>query len=105
MLPIVATAQSTPPSEVPTPEEVIGFAPGTDLMLADYGQITAYFQALADASDRVLLEQVGESSRGKPMYMALISTPENLANRARYQEISRRLALAKDLTGVASARM
>jgi hypothetical protein len=99
MLPIVATAQSTPPSEVPTPEEVIGFAPGTDLMLADYGQITAYFQALADASDRVLLEQVGESSRGKPMYMALISTPENLASRARYQEISRRLALAKDLTG------
>jgi hypothetical protein len=98
MLPLVAAAQSAAPSDVPTPEEIIGFAPGTDLMLADYGQITAYFQALAEASDRVILEQVGESSRGKPMYLALISTSENLANRQRYQEISRRLALAKDLT-------
>jgi hypothetical protein len=90
---------------VPTPEEIIGFAPGTDYKLADYGQITAYFRALAEASDRVILEQIGNSSLGKPMYVAIISNAENLANRARYQEISRRLALARDLSDEEAHRL
>jgi hypothetical protein len=90
---------------VPTPEEIIGFAPGTDYQLADYGQITSYFRALAEASDRVILEEIGRSSRGKPLYLAIISSPENLANRERYKEISRRLALAKGVSDDEAGRL
>ncbi len=93
-----AVAQTAETSPLPTPEQVIGFVPGTDLKLADYEQITTYFLALSHASDRITLEEIGRSSRGKPLYMALISSPENLANRTRYKSISRRLALARDLT-------
>lgn len=89
-------AQTT--SAVPTPADVIGFAPGTDYKLADYDQVTAYFRALADASDRVVLEEIGTSTLGKPMLMAVISSEENIRNRDHYRDISRRLALAKDLT-------
>jgi hypothetical protein len=84
-------------AEVPAPSDVIGFAPGTDYKLARYEAIARYFQALDEGSDRVLVETIGESTLGKPLLLALISSPENLARRDRYREISRRLALARDL--------
>jgi len=85
-------------AQVPTPADVIGFAPGTDYKLAHYEQIERYFRALDDASDRVLVEQIGESTLGRPLLLAIISTEENLRNRERYREISQRLAQVKDLT-------
>ena len=81
----------------PAPADVIGFAPGTDYKLARYEAIARYFRALDAASDRVVVEPIGESTLGKPLLLALISSEENLKNRDRYREISRRLALAKDL--------
>ncbi len=90
--PVAAAAQ-----RVPTPAEVIGFELGSDFKLADYGEITSYFRALAEASDRVVLEEIGRSTLDKPLYVALISSPENLANRARHREISERLATVSGL--------
>jgi len=84
-------------AEVPAPADVIGFAPGTDYKLARYEAIAGYFRALDEASDRVAVEPIGESTLGKPLLLALISSEDNLKNRDRYREISRRLALAKDL--------
>ena len=86
------------PAQVPTPESVIGWEPGADYRLADYSQIREYFRRVAEASDRVELEQIGTSVEGRAMWMAKISTPENLANQERYREIARRLAMARDLT-------
>lgn len=80
---------------VPAPKEHFGFDPGEDYKLADYGQLTAYFQKLAAASDRIRLVEFGRSSLGKPMYVALISDAENLRRLERYREISRRLALGE----------
>jgi hypothetical protein len=83
-------------AQIPTPAEVIGFAPGEDYKLAPYAPIVAYFQALASSTDRMILEQIGESTRGEPMYVAAISTPENLARLDRWKEITRTLAYARD---------
>lgn len=82
-------------AQVPVPRDHFGFQPGDDHKLADYSQILSYFQALDAASDRVVLQEIGKSSLGKPMIIALISSEANLKNRSRYQEISRRLALAR----------
>lgn len=98
---------STPPAlgQVPTPEQVIGFQPGADYKLADYEQIQSYFRALDEASDRVVLQQIGTTTLGKPMLLALISSEENLRNRERYREINRRLALAESLTDADAVRL
>ena len=85
-------------AQVPAPADVIGFAPGEDYKLADYDQVTAYFRALDAASDRVVLEEIGTSTLGKPLLLAVISTEANIRDRERYRDIARRLALVGDLT-------
>ncbi len=105
--PAVLRAQTTEgvPAPVPTPADVIGFAPGEDYKLADYDQVTAYFRALAAASDRVVLEEIGKSTLGRPLLMAIISSEENIRNRDHYRDIARRLALAKDLSDEEAHRL
>jgi hypothetical protein len=83
---------------VPTPESVLGFAPGADFELADYDDAIEYFRRLDDASDKLQLIEVGRTSRGRPWYLALISSPENLARIERYREIAQRLAHPEGLT-------
>jgi hypothetical protein len=78
---------------VPTPKEHLGFTPGDEKKLADYSQITSYFQKLEKASDRLVLKQFGRTSTGKPMYLAIISAPENLKRLEHYRSINHRLAL------------
>ena len=79
-------------SNVPTPESVLGFAIGDDFELASYDESIRYFQALDAATDRLQLVEVGRTSEGRAWYVALISSPQNLANVERYREISKRLA-------------
>ncbi len=80
---------------VPSPKEVLGFTPGDDYKLADYSQLTSYFQKAAQSSDRIRFIEFGKTSLGKPMYIAFISAPENLKKLDRYREINRRLALGQ----------
>lgn len=80
---------------IPKPESVLGFYPGADFHLANWPSILEYLQRLDAASDRMVLEQIGESAEGQPMVLAIISSPENLAQRERYRAIAERLARAK----------
>jgi hypothetical protein len=83
---------------VPAPREVLGFEPGDDYHLADFGQLREYFRRLADASPRVRLSVAGRSTEGNEMIVAIISSEENLARLDRYRGIARRLALARNLS-------
>ncbi|NNM34968.1 MAG: hypothetical protein HKO53_17960, partial [Gemmatimonadetes bacterium] len=78
--------------QIPTPESVLGHRVGEDFHLATFEESLEYFQQLDAASDRLALRQVGESSFGRPIYIALISSAENLANLDRHREIAQRLA-------------
>jgi hypothetical protein len=44
------------------------------------------------------VEEIGRSTLGKPMILAMISSEANLQNRERYREIARRLALARGVS-------
>ena len=77
------------------PDKFLGFKVGEDRKLADFGQITAYFQKLAQESPRIKLFEIGKSTLGKTMIMAAISTPENLARLDRWREISSKLRDAR----------
>jgi len=79
-------------AQIPTPESVLGFVPGADFHLATYEQSVDYFQRLDAASDRIRMIRVGRTSFGRDWWVALISTPENLADVERYRGIADRLA-------------
>ena len=83
---------------IPTPFEQLGFNLGDDYRLANFQQLLEYWQRLSQESDRMLLEQIGTSEEGRPMAMAIVTSPENHRNLDRYKEISRHLALAEGLT-------
>src|SRR5438552_906610 len=77
---------------MPAPDSVFGFQPGADFKLATYDQSLAYFKKLAAASNKYMtMVEAGTTSEGRPMYFALVSTPENLARIDRYREIAQRL--------------
>ncbi|HMS39059.1 MAG TPA: M14 family metallopeptidase [Pyrinomonadaceae bacterium] len=78
--------------KIPAPADVIGFTPGDDRKLANWAQIVEYFQKLDAASDRVMFEEIGKSTNGKPFVYATISSPANLKNLAKYKEINAKLA-------------
>jgi hypothetical protein len=79
--------------EIPSPESVFGFVPGSDRQLIDYGELVEYMVTLAEASPRIEMRQVGTSPLGRTMYVAFISSPENIARLDDLHEINRRLAL------------
>jgi hypothetical protein len=93
-------ATNNPASNVPTPESVLGHKPGDDFYLANYDESREYFRKLAAASNRVKLITVGKTTRGLDWEIAIISSPENLANLDKYKDISRKLA---DGRGVSAA--
>jgi len=90
-----AAAQAT--SNVPTPQSILGHKPGDDFYLANYDESRAYFQKLAETSDRIKLIKVGKTTRGLDWEIAIISAPENLAKLDRYKEISQKLADGRGL--------
>ena len=73
------------------PEKFLGFKAGADRKLADYAQISAYFQKLAQETPKLKLFTIGESVQKRPIYMAAISTAENLAKLDRWKEITHKL--------------
>lgn len=77
---------------VPTPRDIIGFTPGDDRKLASWAQFVDYFKALDKASDRLIFEELGKTTLGRPFTVATISSPANLAKLDRYKEIQRKLA-------------
>jgi hypothetical protein len=90
---------------VPTPESILGFRPGADYKLATYDQSLEYFKALAAGSKYVRLVEAGKTTRGRSMYFALVSTPDNLSRIDRYREIARRLAHPQGLSEEEARRL
>jgi hypothetical protein len=79
-------------AQVPSPKSVLGFQPTDDRTIADWQQITGYFNRLDAASDRISVKEIGKTTLGKPMIVAFISTPENLKNLESYRQMSQKLA-------------
>ena len=97
-MPLAATPQSPTPEDVTTPLEQFGHNIGDDYFLANYQQLTEYWENLARESDRMIVEDVGTTAEGRTMIMATITSPENQRNLPRYKEIARRMALAEGVS-------
>jgi len=77
---------------VPTPKDVVGFTPGDDRKLASWASIVDYFKRLDAASGRVKFEEIGKTTMGAPFVFATISSPANLAQLKKYEQINAKLA-------------
>lgn len=80
------------PAAVPSPTMELGFAPGDARKVADWRQITDYFARLDKASDRVVVQTIGETTLKRPIIVAIISARENILALDKYRDIQRRLA-------------
>lgn len=96
--PAAIVAQPAPARALTTPLEAFGHEVGADYRLITYTQFERYLHALAGQSDRMKLLEIGKSSEGRTQYLSVVSSPQNLANIDRYQEIARRLAKAEGVS-------
>lgn len=69
--------------QVPSPADVLGFRPGTARRLPDWPDIVDYFERLAAASDRVVVEELGRTTQGNPYIVVAVSAAESLRPEAR----------------------
>lgn len=87
-----AAAPKRAAKAVPSPESVFGFAPGADYQLADFEQMTKFYQTLAANSDRVKLQDIGPTGYGRQMFIAIISSEANIRELDHYKSIVQQLA-------------
>ncbi len=63
---------------IPAPSSVLGFEIGARIVRHD--QVIRYLQVLSEASDRVLLEEIGRTHQGRPLVLATVSAGGNIAS-------------------------
>src|SRR6266576_7015111 len=96
VVPVAAKAQRLARhAAITSPQTQFGHNIGDDYFLANYSQMMDYWRKLDRESDRMKLVRIGTTAEGRPMWMAIVTSPENHRRLARYQEISRRLARAE----------
>jgi hypothetical protein len=81
-----------------SPPKIGEYTVGDDYFLANYTQLLDYWNKVVKESDRIKLQEVGKTAEGRPIVMAIITSPANHKKLARYKEISQRLGRAEGLT-------
>jgi hypothetical protein len=79
------------------PSDFFGFEPGSDRNLFTYEQLIEYLMKLDGQSERIHVEEIGHSPMGRPIYIAFISSGENIANLEAMKKVNRELALNPDI--------
>src|SRR5438128_7898932 len=97
-LALIAFVAASAAAAIPSPSQFLGFEVGADRTLADYRQIGSYFRALAAASPRVQIEDLGRTTLGEELIMAVISSEANMQNLPRIKAIAKQLADPRGLS-------
>ncbi|MDH3270034.1 MAG: M14 family zinc carboxypeptidase [Gemmatimonadota bacterium] len=82
--------------DVPSPEAYFGHPMGADRQLVRWDRLVEYYELLDEASDRIMVEEVGATTLGNPFLVIYVSSPENLA---RLDDIRRMNAVLSDPRG------
>jgi hypothetical protein len=83
-------AQAAP--KITSAKALIGFNIGDDYQMASYTQLETLWKKWAAESDRMKLVDIGPTEEGRPQYMAVITSPENLKKIEHYRQIAAELA-------------
>jgi len=91
-------SQASQGIHIPSPAEYFGFEPGSEGMLADWPALVGYFKALGEASDRVVVEEIGTSTEGRPFLLCTVSSSGNIDDREELLAIQQRLGDPRGLS-------
>ncbi|MCC7065628.1 MAG: peptidase [Planctomycetes bacterium] len=80
------------PAQVQSPKQFLGHEVGADYELCNYTDMIRYFRAAEAQSDRMRLVDIGPTSYGQRMTMAIISSPQNLGRIERLRAICQQLS-------------
>ena len=97
-------AQASARPIIPTPRSILGFDPGDDRKLVEWPVLVRYFDALARASDRVDIKELGKTTLGAPFIALAISSPQNLRRLDYYRQLNAGLADPRTLRTAKAGR-
>src|SRR5690554_2029221 len=63
-------------SSIPSPEEFLGYTPGS--RVTEHSRINAYYEKIAELSDRTELIEIGKSHENRSIYVLAVSSPKNI---------------------------
>ena len=92
LLTLILAAADILQAGVPTPESYFGHRMGEDRRLIGWEQVVSYFSELAETSNKIQTEVLGNTIQGRPLIAAFISAPETLLDLDRYLQIQQSLA-------------
>jgi Zinc carboxypeptidase len=87
--------------QVPTPESVLGFVPGTDRKLVEWPVLVRYYQQLAAASPKVEYRELGKTTLGAPFVALVISSEANMVRLDQIRAANAKLADPRTLASSA----
>src|SRR4051794_9736405 len=80
---------------------VVGTAPAADLpappapadfTLVKWSAVTDYFRKADEASDRVVVRELGKTTEGRPCLAAFVASAETIRDLDRYRAMQKRIA-------------
>src|SRR5690554_7813780 len=69
---------------IPSPEEFLGYPVGS--RVTEHSRINAYFEKLAEASDRTHLIKIGQTHENRPIKVLVVFSPENIRDLERHRQ-------------------
>ena len=75
-----------------SPQEYFGFPMGADKKLITWSQIVEYFHQSDQASDKIKVVELGQTTLKRPFIIAYISSPKNLSQLDHFKKIQKKLA-------------
>ena len=85
--------------DVPTPESHFGHEIGAEKTLANWTELTAYYEVLANASERVKVDTLGLTTMGRPFVMVTVTSEDNQSRLSELHDIQMRLADPRRVSG------
>jgi len=89
---LAAVAAGSVAQQIPQPVDHFGFEIGADRRLANWDQLTSWYEVLANGSPRVKLDTLGQTTMGLPFIMVTVTSAQNHARLAELHEIQLKLS-------------
>ena len=96
---LVATQSALSAQSVPPPEAHFGFEVGAESKLADWTELTSYYEILASTSARVTVDTLGLTTMGRPFVMLTVTSEENQARLSELYDVQMKLADPRLVSG------
>lgn len=79
-------------AQIPSPKEFFGHEVCEDYWLANYKDLSRYWQALAKSSPRARVVSMGKTEFGREQWITIISDPLNLKYLERHRKVSEKFS-------------